>query len=138
MLYYGNPQGGIHVSPKVFVNFSNHPSSVWREKQKSSALSYADEIIDIPFPSVDPNLGPDEIAQLGDKYVDQILSKSAVVVMCQGEFSLSYYVVRQLEKRGIVCLSACSRRNVLEKVLEDGRTRKEVEFEFVRFREYRG
>ena len=87
---------------------------------------------------MDSELGPGEIAPLGDKYIDQILSKSAEVVMCQGEFSLSYYVVRQLEKRGIVCLAACSRRNVLEKVLEDGRTRKEVEFEFVRFREYRG
>ena len=126
------------MSKKVFVNFSNHPSDLWGEKQKSAALSYADEIADIPFPGVDPEYGPDEIAELGGQYLTRILSLPAAAVMCQGEFSLSYYVVSRLEKHGIACLAACSRRNVREKKLEDGRTQKEAVFEFVRFREYRG
>ena len=128
----------MQVSPTVLVNFSNHPSNLWSEKQRSAALSYADEITDIPFPGVAPESGPDEIAELGDQYIEQILSLSAAAVMCQGEFSLSYYVVSQLEKRGIVCLAACSQRNVTERTTEDGRTVKEANFEFVRFREYRG
>ena len=126
------------MDPTVFVNFSNHPSDLWGEKQKSAVLSYADKIVDIPFPGVDPEFETDEIAELGDQYVKQILSLSAGAVMCQGELSLTYYVVRQLEKCGIVCLAACSQRNVKEKTLEDGRVQKEVEFEFVKFREYKG
>ena len=126
------------MSKKVFVNFSNHPSDLWGEKQKSAALSYADEIADIPFPGVDPEYGPDEIAELGEQYLSRILSLPAAAVMCQGEFSLSYYVVNELKKRGVVCVAACSRRNVQERILEDGRTQKEAAFEFVRFREYTG
>ena len=126
------------MSSTVFVNFSNHPSNLWSGKQKSAALSFADEIADIPFPGVDPQAGPDEIAKLGDQYIEQITSLPAAAVMCQGEFSLSFYVVSQLKKRGILCLSACSRRNVQEKNMEDGKVRKEAEFEFVRFREYLG
>ncbi len=126
------------MNQTVFVNLSNHPSNLWSEKQKSAVQSYADEIIDIPFPGVDPEIGPDEIALIGDQFINQILSLPTAAVMCQGEFSLSYYIVRQLEKHGIVCLAACSRRNVLEKTLEDGRTLKETVFEFVRFREYKG
>lgn len=138
IFFSGPKEGGVQMNPTIFVNFSNHPSNLWSEKQKSAALSNTNEIADIPFPEVDPEIDPDEIAQLGDRYVDQILALPAAAVMCQGEFTLSYYVVSQLKKRGIVCLAACNRRNVREKILEDGRIRKEAEFEFVRFREYRG
>lgn len=122
----------------VFVNFSNHPSGLWSEKQTAAALEYGEEIVDITFPMVTAEAGPEEIAELGDQYIEQILATAAAAVMCQGEFSLSYYVVSRLEKRGIVCVAACSKRNVKEKTLEDGRTIKETEFEFVQFREYRG
>jgi hypothetical protein len=53
--------------------------------------------------------------------------------MVQGEFTLVHALVRALQQRRIVCLSATTRRDVLE---DDGEL-KTTRFEFVRFREYR-
>jgi hypothetical protein len=52
--------------------------------------------------------------------------------MVQGEFTLAYALVRELQKRGIVCLAATTGREVLE----DSERVKTSRFEFVRFREY--
>jgi CRISPR-associated protein Csx16 len=52
--------------------------------------------------------------------------------MVQGEFTLAHALVRELQKKGIVCLAATTRREVLE----DTGGLKTTRFEFVRFREY--
>ena len=122
----------------VFINFSNHNSKDWSEEQCKAAFQYADRIIDIPFPSVDPEMDEDGVRKIGDEYLKRILEYPVAAVMCQGEFSLVYYVVSHLERKGVISLAACSRRNVRKKVLEDGRTVKESEFEFIRFRRYKG
>ena len=36
---------------KVFVNFTNHPSETWEEKQIEAAHQYG-KIVDLPFPNV--------------------------------------------------------------------------------------
>ena len=38
----------------MFVNFSNHPSSLWSENQRKEAEKYG-EIVDLKFPSVNPD-----------------------------------------------------------------------------------
>lgn len=38
---------------KAFVNFTNHPSEYWEEKQLKEALKYG-KIYDLPFPAIDP------------------------------------------------------------------------------------
>ncbi len=124
------------MDKKVFVNFSNHKSGLWNEKQKESALKYGEEIVDLDFPVVDPDLNSDEVSQLGDTYINKILSLPVAAVMCQGESTLSFYVVNRLIEKGIVCLAACSRRVVKERVI-DGVSIRESQFEFERFREYR-
>ena len=52
--------------------------------------------------------------------------------MVQGEFTLAHALVRELQKKGIVCLAATTKRDVLE---ASGGL-KTTRFEFVRFREY--
>lgn len=118
-----------------FINFSNHASSKWNQNQIEEALKWG-EIVDVPFPMLKADLTEDEIVNIGDEYVEKILACEPSVVMCQGEFTLTYYVVNQLIKRGITCVSACSERVSVEKMQEDGTVRKESFFNFVGFRKY--
>lgn len=68
--------------------------------------------------------------------MDEILSFTPDAVMCQGEFTLTYSVVKKLKEKGIRVLAACSRRSVIMKPAGNGGFSKIVDFEFVQFREY--
>lgn len=119
----------------MFVNFSNHPSSKW-DKAQLNAASRLGEIVDVPFPNVDPAMSEEDIAGLADEMVEKIMTFQPDAVMCQGEFTLSYAVISMLLQKGIVVVAACSKRIVREKVVA-GKQQKEVEFVFEQFREYR-
>ena len=137
----------------MFVNFSNHPSEKWPKKQIAAASAYG-QIRDVPFPVVPANADEILIESLADESVEKILSaireesdnasqgedasvQEVHAVMAQGEFTLTFCVVQKLIARGITVLSACSERSVRERVSEDGKMVKEVQFGFVRFRKYR-
>ena len=115
---------------KVLINFSNHPSEYWCPEQIRQAELYG-KIMDVPFPSVDPQANETEIGKIGKEYVQQIMNYHPVAVLCQGEFTLAYFVICHLKENGIPVLAACSER----KVIEEGKVRQSI-FEFVRFREY--
>lgn len=114
-----------------FINFTNHPSDHWDERQKRASEAYG-KIIDIPFPNVDPKASEEEIVSLGDEYIKRILEKQPTCVLIQGEFTLCFYMISKLIKKGIKVVSACSVRNIIEK---DGV--KISRFEFVKYREYK-
>lgn len=118
-----------------FINFSNHPSDKWGDKQYKAAGEYG-EVIDVPFPLLDADMREDEIQKIGDECIDKILAHSPDVVMCQGEFTLTYYVVDRLRDKGITCVSACTKRISKEAVQPDGTVHRESIFEFARFRRY--
>jgi CRISPR-associated protein Csx16 len=126
--------GNAASHPVVFVNISNHRSGRWGDAQRQAALSLATEIRDWPFPPVPPDAGASEIADLAAQVAAQLIAAIPGVryAMVQGEFTLVYALVRSLQHRGVICLSATTRRNVLE---ADGEA-KTTRFEFVRFREY--
>ena len=44
----------------MFINFSNHPSKAWGKTQLNAAMEYG-EVIDIPFPAVNPYSNKEEI-----------------------------------------------------------------------------
>jgi CRISPR-associated protein Csx16 len=118
----------------VFVNLSSHSIGDWSEAQRQAALRLAPEIKDLRFPSVPPEAGIAEIAALADRVVARLATElpGATHAMVQGEFTLAHALVRELQKRGIVCLAATTGRDVLE----DTGGVKTTRFEFVRFREY--
>lgn len=118
-----------------FVNFSNHPSLRWSEEQKKAANLYGD-VIDVSFPSLEADLDEDDIERIGEIYVEKIVSYKPDAVMCQGEFTLTFYVVNRLISEGITCVSACTKRVSKETKLEDGTIHKESLFVFERFRKY--
>ena len=119
---------------KKFINFTNHPSARWDSKQKESAEKYG-TIEDMAFPTASPEMDEEELGKLADEMVKQIVEKEPAAVLCQGEFTLAYQVIRRLIEQGITVLAACSQRNTVEKTV-DGVSQKTVTFEFVRFREY--
>lgn len=122
----------------MFINYTNHPSITWGDKQTEQALAYG-EIVDIPFPAISPEMKPDEIYVLACEECKKLLcllkdTKNSAV-LCQGEFSFTYLMVNFLQSRGIRVFTAVSERRVKE--LSDGNiSRKEVEFCFQGFREY--
>ena len=114
----------------MFLNYSNHPSNNWNIKQINEAQKYG-EIVDLAFPAVDPYSDKEEIEALANNELDKILSYKPDVVLCQGEFTLSYVLINKLKENNIKVIAACSERNVVQ---EDNK--KIVLFEFVKFREY--
>ena len=115
---------------KTFVNFSNHPSFLWEIGQREAALEYG-EIVDVPFPDVDPAGDEEYIHFLAEESIARIMEYSPAAVLCQGEFCLAYQVTSMLLEQEILVVAACSKRIVREE-----RNRKEVVFEFRRFRRY--
>lgn len=113
-----------------FVNFTNHPHDRWDEKQLKAAQKYG-EVVDVPFPNVDPSATREEILSLSDIYVKKIEELEPNAVLCQGEFTLCYNVVKKLKKKGYLVFSSTSNRVVVEK----GNVKESI-FEFVQFREY--
>jgi hypothetical protein len=118
----------------IFLNLSNHPAANWDAAQRAAALVLAPEIRDWQFPEVPPEAGVVEIAARADELVARLTREYPGVThaMVQGEFTLAHLLVRRLQGRGIVCLAATTRREVLE----DSGAVKTTRFEFVRFREY--
>lgn len=128
----------------MFINYSNHPSVTWSEEQLTAAKSYG-EIYDVAFPEVSVTVTDKQIEQLAEEQLE-ILKKiveengsglDQMVIMCQGEFSLTYAVITRLKKNYPGCKVVCaiSRREVVEEQ-KDGCNIKTVRFRFCGFREY--
>ncbi len=118
------------MSQHVFINLSNHPSEKWDRTQTEAAEAYG-LIIDMPFPAVDPKATSEEIRNLGREYAEKIMEYDPAAVMCQGEFTLCYTIIKELKERGVTVLAACARRMVDE--VDGARI---ARFIFEGFREY--
>lgn len=120
----------------MLINLSNHPSTQWHQNQLKEAQNKFGEVIDIPFPSIDPNSSSAQIREFAHDYILKCCSeltlyhgKNAVHVM--GEFTLTYLIVNGLINRGIECV--CS---TTERIVEEDGNKKITLFKFIRFREY--
>ena len=116
-----------------FINFTNHPSSLWYQEQRVAVEEYG-EIEDYPFPRVPAQDDEDMVERLAEKCAREIIEKQPAAVLCQGEYTLAFAVAFLLRKKGIKVLAACSERCVAE-TQEEGAVKKESLFRFVRFRE---
>jgi hypothetical protein len=119
----------------MFVNFTNHPSTGWGEKQLLAAQRYG-EVQDVAFPDVPPGYSAEDVAELAQRSVREILSKQPTVVLCQGEMTLTYQVVRLLLQQNVTVVAACTERRVCERIEPDGTVKKRTVFEFAGFRSY--
>lgn len=119
----------------MFINLSNHPSSLWSESQLNEAKQYG-EVVDLPFPLISPYVSEEDLAGLVNEYRQRVLSFGKPVVMLQGEYVFTYRLVKQLKEAGLSVLASCTDRKTVEKQEADGTTTKTSVFEFVGFRAY--
>jgi CRISPR-associated Csx2 family protein len=128
--WYKSKQNNI-----MLINLSNHPSHSWKEEQLEAASSYG-EVVNIPFPDVDPKRDEAYIQTLSHEYMEkisQLSQENNVTVHVMGEMTLTHCLVNALLSKRIPCIASTTQRIVTEK--EDGT--KEVQFVFSQFREYR-
>lgn len=121
-------------SERIFVNFSNHPSSIWSEAQKRAASDYG-ELVDLPFPAIAPEEDRDYIEELAAEYfekVTDIADPASAVVHIMGELSFTFSLIGKLKAAGYKCIASTTSRMVTT----DEKGNKVASFGFVRFREY--
>jgi hypothetical protein len=119
----------------MLINFTNHPSAKWSQEQLNAAEFYG-EILDFPFPAVEPGGDEEYIAKLAARYAKRILANNPAAVLCQGEMTLAFAVANILAAEGITVLAACTKRVVTDGIGANGEAIKIAEFGFVRFRAY--
>lgn len=118
----------------VFINISNHPSSLWDDEQREAASSFGN-IMDIGFPQIDPMSCDRDVAQLADEYAERVLRMAAtqqVTVHVMGEMTFTFRLVGLLLANGIRCVASTTMR--ISEMLPDGSKRSV--FRFRQFRDY--
>lgn len=120
----------------MFVNLSNHSSEYWNDNQIAAAKRYG-KIVDIQFPVIDASGDENYINDLVAEWYNRIIELAAdgeeeLVVHIMGESCFTYLLVSRLLSANIRCVASTTNRDV---VYNDGK--KEVIFDFIRFREYR-
>ncbi len=119
----------------MFINCSNHPSANWNNAQCSAAREYG-EILDIPFPCMDPEMDEQQIHGLVEAKLREIEELKPNAIFCAGEYTVTYQLVNALLKRGYLVLATCSKRVTSEEFHDDGTSTKTSRYNFVRFRGY--
>ena len=111
----------------MFVNFSNHPSSLWDAKQTEAAIAAYGEIKDIRFPKVDPKGDEAYIRHLAEHYFAEIMLQPDIkAVHIMGEQNLCFALIKMLMAKGIKCVASTTIRNEGDR----------PSFSFEQFREY--
>lgn len=126
--------GGFSWGDRMFVNFSSHSSCEWSSKQRNEARKFG-EIVDIAFPDVAPEAEEQQIEETAAAYAAKIIAMKPDVVMCQGEYSLTFHVVLRLLSAHIRVVCACTERCAICTHNETD-TKIESLFSFVKFRNY--
>lgn len=127
----------------MFYNISNHPSSKWTEGQLEAARKLGGEIVDIPFPAIEPEMTDREICSLADELVRKVQKQAAAhegpsCAMIQGHYIMTVILVGNLTHGQVAmkCYAAETRRVAEEVKQEDGTIAILHKFEFAGFREY--
>jgi len=121
----------------MLINLTNHPSAGWSQEQKLKAIELYQEIIDMPFPDVDPNGDEEYIENLTNEYLNKVLeiknrTSKKLVVHLMGELTFCFALIVKLKANRIKCIASTTKRIVEEK---DGI--KTSIFKFCKFREYK-
>lgn len=121
----------------MLINLSNHPMDKWDSSQLAAANRYG-QIVDLPFPSVDPQATTGEIEKLAESFANKIFelfssnSKSECAIHIMGELTFCFILVTKLQKAGIICLASTTQRQTID----HPNGSKISVFKFVQFREY--
>lgn len=130
----------------MFINISNHPLKNWSSEQIRAAieLSGDEELIDFPFPNVDPTVDEGQVLKLAEKTAASVMDiveeardrGVRVKAHVMGQQMMAFFIVMLLMNRGVDVYESTTERKALEEIKEDGSIVKTSVFKFVRFREY--
>ena len=119
----------------MFLNLTNHPSALWSIEQMTAAQQYG-KVMDMPFPNVPPDMDESGVEKMAQEIYSKVKALQPDIVMCQGEMTLTYSLVRLFKEAGIKTVAACSERCTQERQKPDGSTEKTAVFMFRQFRNY--
>lgn len=119
----------------MLINCTNHPYKIWNEPQRKGALEYG-EVIDIPFPVIEPEYTGAKIRDIVTEYADRIKAYDPDAVLVAGEYTFAFMLVDKLLKDNIKVVCSCSKRVTTEIKKDDGTNEKSSVFLFEGFREY--
>ncbi len=121
----------------IFLNLTSHASAGWSDVQRRAAEAFG-RIVDLPFPAISAQASSEDIRALAGNIAARAAALQPKAVLCQGEFTCCFAIVRALQARGIPVCAATSERQTKESVQPDGSTKKLSTFRFVQFRFYEG
>lgn len=118
----------------MFVNFSNVPSIKWDEKEKEAVAEFG-EVVDFPFPRPESDAKDSVIDFLAKISVRNILQKKPDIVLVQGDFVLTYRIVKALREKNIRVVAPVNEMVRTEEI-RNGKKMMNSYFRFVKFRDY--
>ncbi len=121
----------------MLINISNHPFAQWSKRQQHVAVQQYGEVVDLPFPPIDPLWNAEQILKLAQQYFDQCQQLQAtrtspITVHLMGEFTFCFALTVLLQRAQIPVVASTTHRKVVENA--DGTITRT--FEFVQFRPY--
>ena len=116
----------------MLLNLSNHPSETWPKIQTDIAIKIFQQILDLPFPPIPPNINSDELDLLVDEYEKKVTREGPTAIHIMGELSFTHRLVNRLNGLGYRCIVSTTERIVTT----DGTGNKTSTFKFVQFRDY--
>jgi hypothetical protein len=116
----------------MFINLSNHHSSLWLIEQILSAKALSENIIDMPFPYVPPDADEDTLDYMADETARHVMTLNPTIVHLMGEHTLCYRIANILKSQHVRVVASTTERDV---VMEQDDV-KRARFRFVRFRSY--
>jgi CRISPR-associated DxTHG motif protein len=122
----------------AFVNLSNHSVASWTEPQRLAAAALGHgEPVDLlgGMPLVDPEADEEQVEQLAASIAQRAREQGARGAHVATDFGLTWALVRALQKAGLPCYQATTKRVVEETQVAQG-TEKRAIFSFVRWRRY--
>ena len=120
----------------MLLNLTNHPVNHWPDTQRAEAERRWGEIIDLPFPAVDPQAPICAVSAQARNIVQEAAARQPDAVLCQGEMTMTMALVLYFQMEEIPTYAACSQREATVRKDENGDIRKNSCFRFVRFRAY--
>ena len=120
----------------MLINFTNHPWDIWPDVQREAARALFGEVVEVPFPKVEPSYTSDDLRALTDEYAKKIEGMKPDAVLAAGEFTLLFMIADRLLRDGVNVLCSCSARETEEYRKPDGTTEKKAVFRFEGFRRY--
>ena len=120
----------------MFANLTNHLKNQWPEEQRIAVECIAQPIVDYPVPGVDPSATAEAVGELARTTAATVIMAGPTAALVEGEFTLSYALVRLLMKAGVPCYAATSNREAIERPLDGGGIGRSSVYRFVSLRRY--